>query len=277
MHYTIIAGVVASLATYSSATGVLLPLYVYPSATSGDGATNWNPVFDAASAHSNVPWLVVMNVANGPGPTGAPGNGDANYIAGVSRLNSYSNIKTIGYVHTAYAAAPMQELQDNITTWSRWATYSSANIAVQGIFFDEATSNNYAYLQQAISFARSAFPNPITTICNFGISTPATFYSICDVVIAFESCLNCPGAFQYQSQTTLSANIPSGYASQAAVIVHDFTGTSYDGQAADETLLSSYSNTLRSNGVGWGYFCSAGYSSITTGPATVGQDANDFA
>ncbi|KND95344.1 Spherulin-4 [Tolypocladium ophioglossoides CBS 100239] len=276
MRSTIISGVVASLAATTSATGVLLPLYVYPSAVAGDGAANWQPAFDAISAHSNVPWLVVIDPANGPG-SGGPGNGDQNYIAGVSRLNGYGNVRTVGYVRTNYGNQPMQDVQNDITAWRNWATYAAADVSVKGIFFDESSTNSYSYLSQAIGFARSTFPSPITTICNFGASASANFYGICDVVIAFESCLNCAGSPQYQSQTTLSANIPRGFQSQAAIIVHDFSGTAYDGTPADANLLSSYESTISRNGVGWSYFCSAGYNTITAGPATVGLNAQDLA
>lgn len=69
-----------SLVVSASATGVLLPLYVYPSSVWNDGAANWKPAFDAISSHFSVPWLVVVNPGNGPGATGQPGNGDENYI-----------------------------------------------------------------------------------------------------------------------------------------------------------------------------------------------------
>ncbi|EOO00305.1 putative cell surface spherulin 4-like protein [Phaeoacremonium minimum UCRPA7] len=277
MHSSSILGFVSAFVASASATGVLLPLYVYPSAVYNDGAANWKPVFDAVSAHPSVPWSVVVDPHNGPGLSGLPGDNDANYISGVSQLNAYSNVKTIGYVRTNYATSSMDELKKNITQWHDWSTYTGADIAVDGIFFDEST-DNFSYLNEAITFARTTFgSNPITTICNFGATAPAEYYSICDIVIAFESCLNCVGAPQYQSQTTISANIPSGYEPLAAVIVHDFTGAAYDGSIADASLLATYLNTLKSDNVGWAYFCSAGYDSITTGPATVGQVAQDLA
>ncbi|KAJ6571793.1 putative cell surface spherulin 4-like protein [Mycena capillaripes] len=262
----------------ASATGILLPLYVYPSHDFGDGAANWQPAISAMSSHPSVPWLVVVNPGNGPGPTGQPGNDDPNYISGVSQLNALPNVRTIGYVRTDFSASPLAEVETNITTWKNWDTLTSSNISVDGIFFDESSSANFTYLSEATSFARSAFGRPITTICNFGVATTSEFYTICDVVIAFESCLNCAGAPPYESQTTISNNIPSGLQSQAAILVHSFAGTAQDGSIADATLLQQYVQTLVADGVGWCYFTtSAIYDNITTTPATVGALAADVA
>lgn len=257
----------ASIVGHASATGILLPLYVYPSAVFNDGAANWQPALSAIASDTSTPWLVVINPGDGPG-AGQPGNADPNYVSGVSQLNAHANVRTIGYVHTTSSTVPLAELEANITIWKNWDT-SSSNISVDGIFFDESSANA-TYLTAATTFARQTFGRPITTVCNFGVAAAAQFYDICDVVVAFESCLNCAGAPPYQSQTTISANIPAGDQGKAAILVHDFTGTAQDGSPANTALLQQYVDTLVSNGVGWTYFTSAGYDSITTAPATVG-------
>ncbi|KAJ7261707.1 Spherulation-specific family 4 [Mycena haematopus] len=242
-----------------------------------DGAANWQPALSAISSDPAISWLAVINPGNGPGPSGQPGNDDINYISGVSQLNAKANVRTIGYVHTASSTAPMVELQANITTWRNWDT-SSSDIGVDGIFFDEASAD-FTYLDTAISFARQEFGSrPITALCNFGVAAAAEFYSICDVVVAFESCLNCAGEPPYESQMTISANIPSGLQGQAAVLVHDFGGTAEDGSTANAGLLQQYVDTLVSDGVGWTYFTSSSkYDSLTMGPATVTAVAADVA
>ncbi|KAF7362121.1 putative cell surface spherulin 4-like protein [Mycena venus] len=151
-----------SLIAHASATGILLPLYIYPSQVFNDGAANWQPAVSAISAHPNVPWLVVVNPHNGPGLTGQPGDADPNYITGVSQLNALSNVRTIGYVRTNFGASPLAEVEANITTWKNWDT-SSSNIGVDGIFFDEASTSSFDYLSSAISFARSTFGNKAIT------------------------------------------------------------------------------------------------------------------
>ncbi|RMJ13308.1 hypothetical protein CDV36_007031 [Fusarium kuroshium] len=273
MCFAITVGLLVGQAISTAATGILLPLYVYPSQESGDGALNWSPVFDAISSNTDIPWLVVVDPLNGPGASGKPGNDDVNYIDGTSKLNSYSNVKTIGYVRTNYGQAPLDELKANITSWSNWGTYAAADVGVDGIFFDESSAD-FDYLNEAITFARNAFSNSITTICNFGCRAEAEYYSICDVVIAFESCLNCADGPPYESQKILSNNIPSGYESKAAVILNMFTGTSVDGKEADRGLMNEYVETMKETGLGWSYFTSADYDTIDAGPATVGANAD---
>ncbi|KAI0813061.1 putative cell surface spherulin 4-like protein [Xylaria sp. FL0064] len=258
-----------------SATGILLPLYVYPSKIWDDGAANWQPALEAMAASPNVPWLAVVNPGDGPGATGSPGNADSNYISGVQQLNAQANVQTIGYVRTDYGASDPAELQANITNWAGWG---AADIGVKGIFFDESSPDAFDYLSSAITFARTAFgAAQITAICNFGKAVDASFYDICDVVVAFESALNDSSVPVYESTTTILANTPdSGYRPQAAVLVHDFTGTATDGQEADTALIQSYVQDARDAELGWLYFCSAGYDSITTAPATIGALAAAF-
>ncbi|KAF4978234.1 hypothetical protein FZEAL_5339 [Fusarium zealandicum] len=272
MQFSITASLLFGQAMSVAATGIVLPLYTYPSMEWNDGAANWKPVFDAISADSNIPWLVVVNPENGPGATGEPGNDDVNYVAGTSKLNSYSNVKTIGYVRTDYAQSPLDELKASITTWSEWATYPDADVAVHGLFFDESSAD-FDYLNEAITFAREAFSDSITVVCNFGAKAATEYYSICDVVVAFESCLNCPDGPPYEDQTTLSNNIPSGFETQSAVILNRFTGTSSDGKVANQALINAYVKTMEQDGLGWFYFTSADYNNTNIEPATVGANA----
>lgn len=281
------------LAVGASATGILLPLYLYPSAIYNDGAANWKPVYDAIINNPSVNWQVVINPHNGPGLSGLPGDNDLNYINGTAQFNSLPHARTIGYVRTLNGASPLSEVEANITIWATWNSYTSSNISIYGIFFDEAIEpsgvsdgSNLAYLTNATSFARKAFGStPIVTICNFGAKPDSRYYSICDEIIVFESCLDnnagnsvcttAPLPPQYENQTTISANIPdTTYANQAAIVVHDFVGITYDGKQANTTTLDSYVSTLKANSVGWAYFCSLNYSSVTFGPATVGVFAS---
>lgn len=261
----------ASQVAAVTATGVLLPLYVYPSAGWNDGAANWKVAFDAISATEDTDWLVVVNADSGPGGSRKPGNDDVNYITGVSQLNSYENVETVGYVRTNYGKSAMADLKANITTWSQWKTSTANDLSVSGIFFDES-SDSYEYLDEAIDFARAAFDDEATIVCNFGVKAATKYYDICDVVIAFESCLNCADGPQYKGETTIAANIPQGHEAGAAIVINKFTGTSYDGKTADTTLLNSYIRTIANKGVGWAWFTSGtDYNAITVEPATIGK------
>ncbi|KAI3329968.1 Spherulation-specific family 4-domain-containing protein [Ustulina deusta] len=277
---TLIRAVASALlaASVVSTTGVLLPLYVYPSTTYNDGAANWQPALSAIAASPNVPWLVVVNPDSGPGGTGSPGNDDANYISGVSQLNAQANVQTIGYMRTDYGASPAAELQANITNWAGWG---DAGVGVEGIFFDEASGESSAFdsLASAVTYARTAFgARQMVAVCNFGVAVLDTaVYDVCDVVVVFESALNDANYPVYNGTTTIAANTPdAGYVAQAAVIVNDFTGSAADGRDADAELLRSYVHEARDAELGWLFFCSAGYDSITTGPATIGALAAAF-
>jgi hypothetical protein len=263
----------------ASATGILAPLYVYPSIEWNDGAVNWQPVIAAARDHPSVAWLAVVNPDSGPGGAGLPGNNDVNYISGTSQLNALDNVAPIGYVRTNYSQSSLDQLKSNISQWQTWSTYAAADIAIHGLFFDES-SNNFTYLSEAIDYARGVFTTPITIICNFGVIAPDEFYDICDVVVAFESCLNCnpdppnPPPPAYLGQQTLDANFPVARRAQGAVLVNRFRGTTVDGRVADAALVDEYVKTIQSNGIGWLYFVSSpsgDYDTFTEEPATVGQ------
>jgi hypothetical protein len=65
----------------------------------------------------------------------------------------------VGYVHTSYATRNVNDVLADVTTYSGWASNSSA-LAVNGIFFDEIPSNfstdNAAYLKQINQAVKSA-------------------------------------------------------------------------------------------------------------------------
>ncbi|OBT71783.1 hypothetical protein VF21_09341 [Pseudogymnoascus sp. 05NY08] len=283
------------LVASTSATGILLRLYVYPATDFNDGASAWAPVRDAITANPSVEWQVVINPHNGPGLSGLPGDDDVNYISGTAQFNALPNVRTIGYVRTLNGAAPLPEIQANITAWAAWNSYAASDISVHGIFFDETIEpsgisdcSNLEYLTSATSYARQAFGStPIVTICNFGAKPDARYYAICNEIVVFESCLDnnagdpvcntAPLPPQYQDQATINANIPDAtVAGHAAVIVHDFVGTTYNGQPADVLTLKSYITTLKSKLVGWAYLSSSGYGTVTATPVTVGALASAF-
>ena len=260
-----LAALATTFATVSG-TGVLLPLYVYPSAAYNDGAANWQPVISAISAHSSVPWQIVINPASGPG-SGGPGNGDINYESGVTQLNALPNAQTLGYVHTSYGNRAAADVEADMTTWKTWGS----PYAVDGIFLDETTTAtnaaNATYLSAVVAFAKSTFGNAAPVVCNFGTAAPAAYYSVCDELVVFEGSLA-----DYDGTATLAASVPKGSeAGQAVVLVHDFSGA-----GATLAALEGYVHDLKAAGVGWGYFTSGGYDSVTAGVATVGNVGGAF-
>ncbi|KAL2839042.1 Spherulation-specific family 4 [Aspergillus pseudodeflectus] len=110
-----------SIAYYASsvaATGVILPLYTWPS----EGA--WDPVYDALAAYPEVDFYVIVNPSSGPGDSSPPAS---EYITGVTTLNSYANAHTVGYVRTNWADRDINDVKQDIDVYSQWATYSGSS------------------------------------------------------------------------------------------------------------------------------------------------------
>ncbi|KHN96220.1 Spherulation-specific family 4 [Metarhizium album ARSEF 1941] len=261
----------SALATTASATGLIFPLYIYPAATWDDGAANWAPALNAAASNPSLSWLAVVNPHNGPGDTLQPGNNDINYIQGMTKLNSHPNVRPIGYVRTNYAQFSPVQVKQHVAAWKGWDAYSASNISVQGIFFDESAPNA-AYMRDIVGYTRGVFGRPVTVTCNFGKAVADEFYDICDVVVAFESCLNCSGLPQYKDAETIRANIPASRLGKAAVILNYFEGRAFDGSLADAALVHRYLQTARDTGLAWAYFCSKDYNDMLAWPATIWEN-----
>jgi hypothetical protein len=89
------------------------------------------------TTHPGTTFLTVINPGSGPGPEALP---DANYLREIPKLNTYSNVKTLGYVSTAYTKRDLELVQKDIRTYSAWQTQAVQGLSVKGIFFDETPS-----------------------------------------------------------------------------------------------------------------------------------------
>jgi len=126
--------------------GVLVPLYVYPS----PGA--WDPLYNAyvrhqyftfssqlitgrISGHPRLEFTIVVNPASGPGTGSGP---DGNYTREIPRLNAFANVRTVGYVSTNYTNRDLDSILGDISTYSAWSENATAgNLSMHGIFLDE--------------------------------------------------------------------------------------------------------------------------------------------
>ncbi|PSK59314.1 hypothetical protein B9Z65_3638 [Elsinoe australis] len=88
-----------------------VPLYIYPTTTS------WDPLFTALAQHPTVQFDIIINPASGPGASAAP---DANYVAQVTRLNSYPNATLFGYVHVSWAERSLEDVFADVRTYEKW-------------------------------------------------------------------------------------------------------------------------------------------------------------
>ncbi|EPS41031.1 hypothetical protein H072_5083 [Dactylellina haptotyla CBS 200.50] len=206
-------------------TAILIPLYLYPT----PGA--WDPLYQVITTYPNQPFTVIVNPNSGPGDSQFP---DANYIAGVAKLNSFKNVRTIGYVHVSYVARHLADVCADITKYAGWASYKTANIAVSGIFVDEAPSEvgagnaNLIYMENvrgAISKAFAATGKDGFTMTNPGTIADKSFYEYADSIVSYESPLSSyydPDTLQTSKDTSKSAGTPG---SLQSIIVTSFTSS----------------------------------------------------
>ncbi|KAI4269950.1 MAG: hypothetical protein L6R38_007282 [Xanthoria sp. 2 TBL-2021] len=214
MLLTCIISLILSLPCHSLF--IQVPLYLYP----GTSASAWSNVTASIAANPQVQWQVIVNPNSGPG-TYPP---DANYITALSKLNSYRNVVTIGYVATNYTRTPYATLTSQIDVYAKWATYTNANISVAGIFFDEvnntAASAVYTYYKRAADYAYAKVPSAVTpVIFNPGAPAPVRLFDYADTIVQYENPFSA-----YQDVATIGTFQP-GFNDQTAVIVHSTPST----------------------------------------------------
>ncbi|KAH8802482.1 Spherulation-specific family 4-domain-containing protein [Xylogone sp. PMI_703] len=163
---------------------VLVPLYVYPS----PGA--WDPLYTAASTYPKVNFIAVVNPANGPGAGAGP---DGNYTREIPTLNSYANIRTVGYVSTNWAKRDLPLVLQDINRYSAWSENSTIeDLGMHGIFLDEtpaqyddASAQFLQTIESAIVSAPGLGSHPLI-IHNPGTIPDARYLSSCNLTIVFE-------------------------------------------------------------------------------------------
>ncbi|CAL8584145.1 hypothetical protein XPA_009750 [Xanthoria parietina] len=114
----------------ASAIDILLPLYLYP----GDAATACGP---------GTPSLLT----------------DPNLITGISKLNAYPNVRTLGYVLTGYGHRANTAVTADVDIYASWSAShpGDADIHLDGIYFDEVSNDkSQANYDRMASFSRHA-------------------------------------------------------------------------------------------------------------------------
>lgn len=98
-----------------------------------------------------------MNVHSGPGEGALP---STDYGNGIKILNSFANMRTIGYVSTLWGERNLSTVLDEVATYSFWSDYDSS-FALDGIFVDETPtefSTNYVSYLESITQAVHGSP-----------------------------------------------------------------------------------------------------------------------
>lgn len=248
-----------AFAASTLATKLLLPLYQYPE------GTTWDPVYAAIEANPNVEFQIIINVDSGPGAS----TPDSNFVTGTSKLNSYSNVQTLGYVHCSYGADE-EGVAENVTQWAAWNTYSEANVSIHGIFFDETPNtasgtNDVSFVQAVVEAASTAFgSNKFTSMLNPGATVEHDeFWTLADYIVIFED-----EASAY-SASVLTSNIPSGKASQSSILIYDFASI------GSASLADTWLGAMIQADVGSAHILNYDYIDATTSetPASIGSIA----
>lgn len=88
--------------------------------------------------HPTLKFTVVVNPNSGPGDGPTP---DENYSREIPRLNSFSNVRVVGYVSTSWTNRDLSLALRDISTYSGWASNDAVpGLGIQGIFLDETPS-----------------------------------------------------------------------------------------------------------------------------------------
>ncbi|KAI8940512.1 hypothetical protein NX059_004189 [Plenodomus lindquistii] len=127
---------------------------------------------------------------------------DEVYIDELPKLQSYPNIRTLGYVATNYADKDIETVLAEIDTYTRWPQVTNIpNMRVDGIFLDETPStfdqDGYEYLKRAEQAIRKSTSFKDRFIAhNPGVLSPAvinsenvlheSYLNLTDLTVVFE-------------------------------------------------------------------------------------------
>lgn len=265
----------SAILTTVQATNLLIPLYLDPSQGTADGSpTAWNTIFAAVANNTHTQFQIVLNPNDGPGNSKA--GYDSEYITAVAKLNTYPNVHTFGYVHTSYGTRAAASVQTDIARWANWNTYTKANIAVKGIFFDEVPNNtgkkasaDVAYMASMQAYAKAQFS---------GISNFQTYYNVGDLCAHMEYfngtmadyvCIFEDDASLF-STALMSTRVPTGMAAKSCVLLIDYAASGLP-SASVAALLQWF----KSLGIGSANILDYGYDEANSAdaPADVGTVA----
>jgi hypothetical protein len=125
-------------------------------------------------------------------------------------------------VPASWANRDKTAVVEDISAYAAWNNCSTANIAVQGIFFDEALSlpsaTTLSNVETISTYAKTALGlGGGHMTFNPGVVVDPLFYNMTDTVIVFENSL---GGFNTTFPSTMSRDLLEN----STVLVHNFTG-----------------------------------------------------
>lgn len=140
-------------------------------------------------------------------------------------LNNFTNVVTLGYVATSWTQRDISGVMGDISSYAAWNNYTSGNISVQGIFFDEATSSatndSLSYMRNISSFAKTSLgPGRQHISFNPGVAVDTAFYDIADTINIFENAWS-------EFNITAVNMLPWDVLAKSTYVIHNFTGDKY--------------------------------------------------
>lgn len=191
----------------TQATGLLVPLYLYPANIHTNDA--YNKLMGLKRDYESIPFLVILNPASGPGK-----NVDANYTKAIDRLIG-AGCHVLGYVSTEYGKRDFKDLAADLESWRKLYPRT------QGIFFDEMLYENKAEaFERQAKLKRGAEKLGFwPTVANPGADTPEGFFKnqCADIIVVHEG-------DKYPDEKRIHGDYFGGYsdypASTRAVLVH---------------------------------------------------------
>ena len=192
--------------TRASATvgGTLIPFYIYPTSTA------IAPLLTEKSNHPNVPMLVILDPANGPGTVVDPV-----YTAAVQTLQS-AGIKVIGYVYTNNNSRSITDVEADILQWHNF-------YATDGIFLD-SMGTSLSYYQTLTNYIHGIGMQ--YSIGNAGSNVNTNYTTAVDIVV-IDTNSGLPNLTTYSNWK--NANLPPTVAAMLLYNVPTFpTGFIYE-------------------------------------------------
>jgi|SRR5438445_10033478 len=156
------------ISTRTYPTGVIIPLYTYPT------DPTWNRVVQARTVHPSVPIIAIINPSSGPGTAI-----DSNFISGIKKLQT-AGVIVLGYVYTRYAARSIATVKTDVDSYKNWYN-------VDGINFDEMTNTagHEVYYSSLSEYTKSKGMK--MTVGNPGTSTLTSYIDTVDNLSIYES------------------------------------------------------------------------------------------
>ncbi|KAI0650199.1 Spherulation-specific family 4 [Trametes meyenii] len=204
----------AAAAAATLASGLLVPLYIWP--TGGSNCLSWATLIQTIAAHPTVPFWAVINPNSGPGKykSQAP----TVFQQCIPKLRA-PNVVVLGYVPTGYGASSKKtNVTKDVDTYAGWKSAYRPD----GIFFDEVSGmgGDLSTYTTYASHARSSFNGGKGFIAfNPGTNPTSTkYYNIADILLTAEN------FYQDFSPNQLSLK-PSTPATKQSVVLTDGPST----------------------------------------------------